>query len=329
MATTYWREGQVYAALSKLYEGHHPQRIAQSLARELHRSTGIQGPPYSPYDFAKALSIAVEYRDIDAEGVFAHGSVGKPKIFIPVPLPGEPFWIDRRRNFTVAHELGHYVIRRRLSGYVPWSVFSQDDPEEEVLCDTFAAELLMPRSDISKDLRNSASEPDSILQLLEKYDVSLKALLRRAVNLGRSFFAAILWRNNGRRHVAEWAAPSRFRQAILCDTGRTSVERAFSSRAKSRANDYLLLGGRQTHWLSTSMSLPGTDKVLTTMLRTSRQASEIFPIPKDAPIKEAKVALPVQRVLPFEQSSLGIAARHVASEPKVRQRSGTTVHRLE
>ncbi|MFI5115444.1 MAG: ImmA/IrrE family metallo-endopeptidase [Terriglobales bacterium] len=309
VTTTYWRKGQVFAALSKLYDGHHPQRIAQSLARQLHLSTGIQGPPYSPYDFAKSLGIKIEYREVDAEGVFAHGSVGKPRIFIPVPHRDEPSWTERRRNFTIAHELGHYIIRRTLSGYVAWSVFSDDDPEEEVLCDAFAAELLMPAFVIAKDLRDSASDPDSILELMDRYDVSLKSLLRRAVDLGRSFFAAILWRTGGKRHVVEWAAPSRFRNAVLCDTGKTSVERAFLSREKSRATDYLLLSGRQTHWLSTSIPLPGKDKVLTTMIRTSHEAGRLFSVPKDPVAGSTKTVVPIQRMLPFEEPPVVLAAR--------------------
>src|SRR5205823_2197000 len=69
-----------------------------------------------------------------------------------------------RRNFTVAHELGHHFIeearqepdlRRRLSATaLHWlSRVPVGGPEEERICDTFAAAMLLPECAVEEFVR--------------------------------------------------------------------------------------------------------------------------------------------------------------------------------
>lgn len=54
-----------------------------------------------------------------------------------------------RRRFTLAHELGHWLLQeavssRRLTHYRGMSLATQEEAEEELLADAIAAEILMP-----------------------------------------------------------------------------------------------------------------------------------------------------------------------------------------
>ena len=104
-----------------------------------------------PFDVEKvARSLAdVEYKDIpysvDGLCLDVKGRRGRPKIWL------RPNVSERRRNFTIAHEIGHIVI--------PWhtgSILDELETEESVEssfyidmereANRFAAELLMPKA---------------------------------------------------------------------------------------------------------------------------------------------------------------------------------------
>ena len=90
------------------------------------------------------------------------------------------FTSQKRDNFTIAHELGHYVLHSKL-GTTPINANRDDSSkslvEREANC--FAAEFLMPE----KDLRQSFSTNSSLIHLAEEYNVSLSAMKWRCHNL--------------------------------------------------------------------------------------------------------------------------------------------------
>lgn len=83
-----------------------------------------------------------------------------PLIFINKNQP-----VDRYR-FTLAHELGHLVMHRAPT------------PTMEDEANAFAAELLMPASDIYNDLRNISIEKAAALKPF--WRTSMAALFYRA-----------------------------------------------------------------------------------------------------------------------------------------------------
>src|SRR5438105_1356893 len=98
--------GPLAAALMKVYPNQPATRIVRSLAADVLRSTGLikMGPPFDPFECARALKITVKYEEIEAEGVFVDDK--QPKIILKRPKSvGGSAW--RRINFTLAHELGH------------------------------------------------------------------------------------------------------------------------------------------------------------------------------------------------------------------------------
>ena len=105
-----------------------------------------------------------------------------------------------RRTFTIAHELGHYLLHEsetmhldsRKDGYTlqlrsPASATGESMNEREA--NLFAAELLMPARFLAKELRKKQfdllEDEDSVLKsLAAQCGVSVQALTIRLHNLG-------------------------------------------------------------------------------------------------------------------------------------------------
>lgn len=100
-----------------------------------------------------------------------------------------------RQRFTIAHEIGHYVLHvksRQQRLFVDKSVFKRDDDSstgndaEEVEANKFAAALLMPavlvRSEIAKQGLDLDDEED-VATLARRFNVSAAAMSFRLENL--------------------------------------------------------------------------------------------------------------------------------------------------
>jgi hypothetical protein len=307
-----WSYGQVYCALAKQYGGYCPRHIVKSFATELYFSLRMPGPPFSPYVYARSLGIAIEHDNIQAEALFVSGQNGQHKIVLPIDRKVPSKREIRRRNFTVAHEVGHFMVKRALTGAIAFKHLKNDDPEEEVLCDAFASELLMPKHALLADIRENGTFPCVMVDLADRYDVSLTSLLSKAVEVCNRFIAAVIWTRLNDRIIADWASPFKFRQVILCDTGKTSVERVFEGAATQSANDSFIMNGKLTKWQSVSMQLPESKKVLTVMTRTCKRSTEYLRLRQAAGqichkeslgIQTSKVisGIGVQQLLPFAE----------------------------
>ncbi len=88
-----------------------------------------------------------------------------------------------RRNFDLAHELGHLVLHTQ----VDFEALSAADYHMiEKQAHQFAADFLLPEADFRHDyaLINRHSNPDSYIALKQKYHVSIVAMAMRAYSLG-------------------------------------------------------------------------------------------------------------------------------------------------
>ena len=82
---------------------------------------------------------------------------------------------EERRRFTVLHEIGHIVLElpsNHRGGAVGPAVRGQR-PEEEALCDVFAAECLLPHSFFKRDVDDSDICLDAMKELANRYRASL------------------------------------------------------------------------------------------------------------------------------------------------------------
>lgn len=298
--------GPVSTALSKLYGGQEPKIIAKSLALGLLYTykAKLTGPPFDPFDYAHILGVAVEYDNIEAEGVF----IDHPKDGARIVLKKQEGEVNRfklrRLNFTLAHEIGHFVIRKTLKDLVPASALTTEDVEEELLCNIFAAELLMPSVVIREDLENFGLDPETLLTLSERYAVSLQSLLCCVTRLVQGEIAAIIWEKDDNQYSVSWSNRPKFRNLILCDTGDTTVERAFITGKQETGTDTLMLNSQRMRWMSVSQKLLGSFKALTIMRRSFVSPYRFLPAGEPitlAPPPTPVVPVSTQLLLPLEK----------------------------
>jgi Zn-dependent peptidase ImmA (M78 family) len=103
----------------------------------------------------------------------------------------------RRQRFTIAHELGHWLLHEGKPLIVDQSVMvnkrddvsSQATNQEEIEANQFAAALLMPAPLILENIQRQldtgvASREELISALSKQFDVSADAMGWRLINLG-------------------------------------------------------------------------------------------------------------------------------------------------
>jgi Zn-dependent peptidase ImmA (M78 family) len=102
-----------------------------------------------------------------------------------------------RRRYTIAHEIGHYVMHVKASAqqslFVDRYVAFRDDQSsegkdwQEVEANAFAAALLMPELLVREEIRKQGfdlDDEDDLSSLAKNFRVSTSAMSYRLVNLG-------------------------------------------------------------------------------------------------------------------------------------------------
>jgi Zn-dependent peptidase ImmA (M78 family) len=155
-------------------------------------------PPYDPYSIADALQVRVQERSLNGLEGYVQLEGNRWSVVISSSGP------RTRRRFTLAHELGHVLLfrageegcARDLMRYRSGD-FQPDlhqDPDEEALCNAFAQELLMPRSDVEERLQLKTVSPRSILDFAREFDVSIQAAALKSITvLGKRRVGCSFW----------------------------------------------------------------------------------------------------------------------------------------
>ena len=168
--------------------------------------------PISPEKLCDDLGIKIVYMPYKCTaGRIAMNKNGAFIIFVKEsdPLP--------RKRFTIGHELGHFflheknrppshhakvlLIRLRASsvGISPIGLqipSQKEDAEQEAEADKFAAYLLMPEWEISKDV----SAGMTLRQLAQKYNVSEEATARRLIGISDMYTCALFFKQGNLRN---------------------------------------------------------------------------------------------------------------------------------
>lgn len=116
----------------------------------------------------------------------------------------------RRQRYTIGHELGHFLNERHRptteSGFACTADdFSQPKRSghhliQEQEANTFAIEVLTPRTALNSYLRRSA-ELDQALAIADQFDISREAAIRRYVDLHGECLAAVFSKEGRVRYV--------------------------------------------------------------------------------------------------------------------------------
>lgn len=142
---------------------------------------GIRQAPIPIEEIAASFKIKISYASSDDySGIL----IRKENSALMGINSNEP---ETRRRFSIAHELGHYILGRkpvsidyRSSNYI-------EKPEEEKFADQFAANMLMPRRILTMDfeqIQKGNFSQENLIELAKKYKVSTEAMKFRLANIG-------------------------------------------------------------------------------------------------------------------------------------------------
>jgi len=128
-----------------------------------------------------------------------------------------------RRRFLVCHELAHTLFYRPSEDGPRRLVF--DSPRQEAFCDELARSLLVPE-EIARSL---PFRPASIVELQQRFDVSMEVAVRSAVTAdGHRGAAWLFLRQSGKSRV-QWTSADHGRTAHALANLQRLIERAASS----------------------------------------------------------------------------------------------------
>ena len=153
-----------------------------------------------------------------------------------------------RRNFTLAHELGHYLLHRQANpGGLQCTSRNMADWDAarnriEAEANTFASYLLMPLDDFRARIKGRAIDIDVMTELADRYAVSLTAAIlkwmtitdkRAMIVVGKEGFIDWAWSSEpliksgiyyaARQTVIELPAASLAARGVDMETGRHGV----------------------------------------------------------------------------------------------------------
>ncbi|MDO5769293.1 MAG: ImmA/IrrE family metallo-endopeptidase [Psychrobacter sp.] len=141
--------------------------------------------PVNLTDIAEKLGVQVVY-DSFSQGIFGSGDDISGTFKYVDGVPTCTVNINHHRNrqrFTLAHELGHFVLEHGEKSDNSQTLYRQNNHTDpvEIEANNFAAELLMPKTAISILIRE---ESFGISELAEWFEVSEQAMYFRLKNLG-------------------------------------------------------------------------------------------------------------------------------------------------
>lgn len=157
----------------------------RSLVSKLLKDNGVVRSPVPVEKLAQNLGIEVRFED--AEDDLSGALIREPegRVVIGVNSAHHP----NRQRFTIAHEIGHFILHKGISLHVDedFRINLRDGSvnEEEIEANAFAAELLMPSEFITKDAqRLGLIDQEALEKLARRYQVSARAMEIRLTNLG-------------------------------------------------------------------------------------------------------------------------------------------------
>jgi Zn-dependent peptidase ImmA (M78 family) len=156
---------------------------------ELLRRHNITHPPVPVELIARSLGANLSYHPYEGElsGMLFHDS---NRTVIGINSLHHP----NRQRFTIAHECAHLLLHKNQEVFIDRGSirFNRDaksaegSDAHEIEANRLAAELLMPRKFLEKDIADMTTDIEdeaAITELAKKYKVSQQALLWRINNL--------------------------------------------------------------------------------------------------------------------------------------------------
>lgn len=283
-----WKNKSVIQLLSEESKSD-PVEIIKERAKKLVVESidkGWKGPPYNPLDLARFLKIDISPNDnvIDARTI----PIGKNKFLIEY----NPFERESRINFSIAHELGHFLfsdcsdeIRNRESKV---AYGKGEQWELEFLCNVAASEILLPYGSFIEDANKANLNIHSLIELSNKYKASLEAVMLRFTSVTNKScgIAFATFRNDSL--IVDYSKTSKdfgvnFSKNFVIPFTSEAYSCKYSGRTSSENVRWEILDGR--HFRLSYVGLPP-------LPQQSNQRVGIFFVPLDIEsIKESKIKI--------------------------------------
>lgn len=237
-----------------------PQSWANRLTKILSVHQAVHGLPRFPIDVAALAQDFSRKVFPDAPITIVKGlalSKGVEGMLMPHPsgsgewgiVYNETIRSSGRRNFTLAHELGHYLLHRNANPRglecTSRNMADWDEARNKIEgeANTFASYLLMPFDDFREQIKGRIVDIDVMTELADRYAVSLTAAIlkwmtitdkRAMIVVGKEGFIDWAWSSEpllksgifyrARQIVTELPAASLAAREADWDTGRHGVE---------------------------------------------------------------------------------------------------------
>lgn len=132
----------------------------------------IYEPPIQIEKIANFFSLKIIYYPEFPDSI--SGTMAKEEMLIGINSNHHP----NRQRFTIAHELGHYILGHDDLKIIDDTFDKNTDKEKEA--NKFAAELLIPEYFLKKDIKEKSWDIPSLSQ---RYKVSEQVMTIRIMNL--------------------------------------------------------------------------------------------------------------------------------------------------
>ena len=170
---------------------------AKIYARELVSQLNLRAP-IDLVDVAMRLGLTIQYPRVSG---FEGALVCSKRHKVGTILVKDSIRELGRRKFTIAHEIGHYVLPHHGNNESICSTkdvenWDKNVPEPEQEANIFAGELLVPMTLVDPSILKERPSFDAIRRLSDDFETSLTAAAYRTMQL-TPHPAAIIWSTHG------------------------------------------------------------------------------------------------------------------------------------
>jgi len=154
-----------------------PHDAIRRQAEQLLKAAGVDHPPVDLRDVVSVLNLSLvetEREPFTSEAALVPLGDGHA-----IELRGRGN--ERRLRFTIAHEIGHFLLHPRRAVTERGGVTNEGTSRYEREADQFAAELLMPEHLVRQAALEVGADPHL---LADRFDVSVPAMTVRLRRLG-------------------------------------------------------------------------------------------------------------------------------------------------
>lgn len=149
---------------------------------------------------------------------------------------------EKRQNFTVAHEFGHYLLHRKKHSNgirckeKDMLYWRSEEAKIEAEANTFASCLLMPANDFSRQIINADISKDIIYKLSDRYHVSITAVALRWISLSYNDNIMLVSSKDGFIDWS-WSSKNLMKKNVYFSARKTVIPLPINSLAKLNSEE--------------------------------------------------------------------------------------------